>query len=1152
MSDSSTPILKEHYDKKKKKQHLAEGGMAQQPLMFDDLVSDQDPQSALGAQGVKTIAESQPVQQVMSNIQTGAPLKEFYQQALAAGQGDPEAQKAIADKSLNVAMGTVRDVKELPMDEASRLSRAKSMGFDTSKTYYHGSNSDFKKFNPEKAPDDKSGETFELGNRIAGFFTESPEFANRFTTSNGPGVVYPVKLRVNNPFDYENQKHLYAVIKKLPKDYFTNLAKELPQINGKDMTPKQIKQQMALGNWSFFEKPEVIDAIQDAGHDAMYVYENGNKNIAVFNPSQIRSKFAQFNPKRKNWKDISAGIAGATGLGAAGLAGNADTFTHPQAYADGGSVTQPLMFDDLPGHPTAQNDSQMSLSTTNGTQNPSVGANSKLSSFDDLVDDNEKYETPGQYALTGLEGAARGVVGPLAPMAELASGLTTKEAIRGRQEANPITAGVGEVAGLAGSMLTGVGEGAIAAKVGKKALSKLPLLTDSLVGKLGASAITGAIENSIIQGSDEVSRMILQDPNQSAQTALLDIGAAGLFGAAAGPVFPGIGAGLAKSLKATEGSKIGQIIADFKGRMDQHLSNPDPVQAVTKELGDHYKQLQDLAFDAKGLQLQDIAKSIPEMHEGMIGKTNEIISNVESKIEKMVEKPYQYPQRLTAQLAEDVQGFKAQLADAQSPAEMFKSVDDFKRKLQGWSKYDSRVQSIDEEYHFIKAVKGLASDTKQALEDNKVWGEAATRQKEINAATSDFIPALKDFEKKFTSKLEGDLVIDPAKVQTYLNQVGSARGELKQSMLGNFLHTSEKYLDQIDKIHHNLGIESPVERSSLTLSKATLDEQTLGSKLADFVAHKSLATGGGAGLGAATGATLGGMIGVPHAIGAILGAHAAGPFISHVLQGITKPILNTAVKVGGVLSAAEFGAAVAKGERILDKASKAILISGREVLSKALFPTEKDRMKLDRQLEDIRQEPQKMLGIAGNTGHYLPNHATSLAETAGRISNYLNTLKPKTDPKAPLDSKRAISDPQMAEYNNALNIAQQPLIVLSRLKDGNMTSKDVAHLKIMYPDLYNRMADKLLAEVVVRNKTGESIPYKTRLGISMFLGQPMDSTMSPMAIVGAQPIMNPQEQQGLTAQMARKPSQTGLNQLSKGLSVQQPQEFGRALSRQKH
>ena len=52
---------------------------------------------------------------------------------------------------------------------------------------------------------------------------------------------------------------------------------------------------------------------------------------------------------------------------------------------------------------------------------------------------------------------------------------------------------------------------------------------------------------------------------------------------------------------------------------------------------------------------------------------------------------------------------------------------------------------------------------------------------------------------------------------------------------------------------------------------------------------------------------------------------------------------------------------------------------------------------------------------------------------------------------------------------------------------------------------------------------GEPIPYKLRVGMSMFLGQPLDSTMTPQAIMAAQPAP-PQPQQAQASALTKKGS----------------------------
>jgi hypothetical protein len=67
------------------------------------------------------------------------------------------------------------------------------------------------------------------------------------------------------------------------------------------------------------------------------------------------------------------------------------------------------------------------------------------------------------------------------------------------------------------------------------------------------------------------------------------------------------------------------------------------------------------------------------------------------------------------------------------------------------------------------------------------------------------------------------------------------------------------------------------------------------------------------------------------------------------------------------------------------------------------------------------------------------------------------------------------------------------------------------------------------------NKDGV-VPYKTRIGLSMFLAQPLDSTMSPMSIMAAQPIPKqpPMPQQGKTKGSKSSPA---LQKMSQGYAT---------------
>ena len=182
--------------------------------------------------------------------------------------------------------------------------------------------------------------------------------------------------------------------------------------------------------------------------------------------------------------------------------------------------------------------------------------------WDDLQTPEQHYGSTEQEVKTGLEGLAQGVAGPLATLAETKLLGVKPEDIAGRAAANPVIHGASEATGLVGSMATGLGEGAVAAKIGAK-------LAPEVLGKIGGSVISGFITNGIIQGGDEISKGILGtgDPQAPVSAALAHMGAAGLFGGA----FGGAGAVLGKGLEAVGAAKLGTMAASLlAGVADGH------------------------------------------------------------------------------------------------------------------------------------------------------------------------------------------------------------------------------------------------------------------------------------------------------------------------------------------------------------------------------------------------------------------------------------------------------------------------------------------------------------------------------------------------------------------------------------------------------
>lgn len=96
----------------------------------------------------------------------------------------------------------------------------------------------------------------------------------------GPNIL-PVYVSAQNPFDYENPEHVAAVVAELNKS-----SNQWGEPRG-----DKAKGFLERGNWEEIEKDVTQKAIKAAGFDGFYVKEGKEKNLAVYDPAQIKSVF---------------------------------------------------------------------------------------------------------------------------------------------------------------------------------------------------------------------------------------------------------------------------------------------------------------------------------------------------------------------------------------------------------------------------------------------------------------------------------------------------------------------------------------------------------------------------------------------------------------------------------------------------------------------------------------------------------------------------------------------------------------------------------------------------------------------------------------------------------------------------------------------
>jgi hypothetical protein len=159
-----------------------------------------------------------------------------------------------------------------------------------------------------------------------------------------------------------------------------------------------------------------------------------------------------------------------------------------------------------------------------------------------------------------------------------------------------------------------------------------------------------------------------------------------------------------------------------------------------------------------------------------------------------------------------------------------------------------------------------------------------------------------------------------------------------------------------------------------------------------------------------------------------------------------------------------------------------------------------DRKKLDNQLKIAADDPEAILRSAAKDSHYLPEQSAATAAVLGRATQYLNSLRPDTTPSSPFGPKRVPSEVEKARYDRALNVAQQPLLVLQYIKDGFLTQQDITTISTIHPKLYESLKEKLMSEAIAMHEKGKIVPYRTLQSLSMFMGQPLVESLQPQAI----------------------------------------------------
>ena len=842
----------------------------------------------------------------------------------------------------------------------------------------------------------------------------------------------------------------------------------------------------------------------------------------------------------------------------------------------------------------------------------------RLATPDDITayQNEQKYGTPGQIAQTAAEGAVSTATFGAVP------GFGNAEDIRARQETNPIASMAGSVLPFAAeSLVPGGAEAGLAAQASHVATTVPRLIGEAGEAITNASGLTGvsakalqyAAESAIMQGSNEVSKTLLKDPDSSAANAITNEGLAALFGGALGVASGGIGKA-ASLWESKFGAKASDAVIE-KGMQDigsqelqagievpasmrdalsgdqdaynkvQVLQKSDTVggRALQDDVSHVYDQAQDKTLETLGVDQKAVDKAPDKYVAGtaikdalaegikagqdIYGPAYDSLKTQYRTIPVSPDQKAAFAGKLTQALSESGIGALEGSAEKSTMGNLFKSLDNIKDAdgiknlntgLNNAAKNPElqRLAAVagpvikDFESNVVQAHLGATDPTGKLLAQRKAadaaYKQASSVMSDIKQAvglgrykgTNGFLRALDDkppeqIMQRFSAKNRQDMV------KLLEEKFPKAAEVLKNFHINDQLHDAQmpngglntrKFLNSMldtgnnpEHIQALMSGNNPPVLARLEAIKNILNAIPKDGNPSNSAAMLDKLWKGK--LGAITGGVLG--MGGGHLAGGVLGSigenvlREINPFLSYKILEMRGGGKN--IVPGNVKALFDYAKSVAEGHAAVNKAIDNIF-TDKPVMSSSKIPSEIDRQRLDRYISQVTKDPSKLQDTGKGLQDILPDHMPALSLAASNAANYLNSIKPRPSLGLALDVARSPSSAAKGDYDRQLGIAEQPLLAVQYLKDGSLTPKDISTLQNCHPVQYQQLKDKIMTQLASPDLV---IPYKTKLSMSLFVGQPLDSTMTPQAIISAQPAPQMPQQ----PQSPPKRSTSSLNKL---------------------
>ena len=186
-------------------------------------------------------------------------------------------------------------------------------------------------------------------------------------------------------------------------------------------------------------------------------------------------------------------------------------------------------------------------------------------------------------------------------------------------------------------------------------------------------------------------------------------------------------------------------------------------------------------------------------------------------------------------------------------------------------------------------------------------------------------------------------------------------------------------------------------------------------------------------------------------------------------------------------------------------------------------------------LSDLGGNPSKLIDTlhtgAAPIAPFAPKTTMGFQKSTARAVNFLKSKLPGVNvPKMPLAPKYKASHSELSTFHRYYSVVKDPVSALKQVASGSLTPETMDALSTVYPQTLKEMQTAVMGAMT--KKMNADIPYGKKMALSMFLGQDLMPSLSPVNILSNQNMLATatQAKNAQQAQMGRV-NQTGMGKM---------------------